>query len=106
VSKQPVHEAWRCYDRECGCHKVRGACPECGRQLANEFDEGIHNTGACGCTLSRSLCWFRWNGHKCLPYSIYDNQPKSDDPNDRRGWPDVVRDKSATPKPNTKEEAK
>jgi len=49
-------------------------CSECGRPRANEHDEEIHNTGECGCEECRSLCWFRWNGNKCLPRSIYDRK--------------------------------
>lgn len=54
--------------------KVR--CDECGRRLADEEDEGIHNTGECGCDESRSLCWKVWNGGYCLPLSIYDPNSK------------------------------
>ena len=50
----------------------RKTCPECKRPVANLFDEGIHNTGECGCTSSRSLCWRSWNGNKCVPVSPYD----------------------------------
>lgn len=50
----------------------REICPECGREVANEFDEGVHNTGECGCPKSRALCWRVWNGDRCLPRSIYD----------------------------------
>lgn len=49
-----------------------GICEECQRDLAGEFDEGVCNTGECGCKVARALCWKRWNGDKCLPYSIYD----------------------------------
>lgn len=51
----------------------REICPECKREIANEHDEGIHNTGECGCETARKLCWQRWNpGGKCYEYSIYD----------------------------------
>lgn len=55
---------------------LRPKCSECNRVLANEYDEGLCNTGACGCKTARSLCWYRWNGNKCLPYSKYDEQMK------------------------------
>ncbi len=54
------------------CRKPRAVCPECKREVANEHDEGIHNTGACGCETARSLCWRTWNGGHCIPYSVYD----------------------------------
>jgi ribosomal protein L37AE/L43A len=47
-------------------------CPDCKRPVANLFDEGIHNTGECGCASSRALCWRSWNGNKCIPLSPYD----------------------------------
>jgi hypothetical protein len=47
-------------------------CTECNRRLATDEDEGIHNTGECGCSEARSLCWKKWNGGFCLTYSIYD----------------------------------
>ena len=53
-----------------------GSCSECQRPLATEHDEAWHNTGACGCEESRSLCWYKWNGNKCLPRSFYDNRTK------------------------------
>lgn len=59
------------------CLEPREVCTFCHRPRANEHDEDIHNTGACGCDESRSLCWFLWNGYKCLPLSIYD--PNSDE---------------------------
>lgn len=49
-----------------------GLCSECQRPLATQHDEAWHNTGQCGCQTARSLCWFRWNGNKCLPRSVYD----------------------------------
>jgi len=47
-------------------------CRECNRRRANQRDEGDHNTGACGCSEARSLCWWDWNGERCLPRSVYD----------------------------------
>lgn len=32
-------------------------CNKCGRRRATEEDEGVHNTGECGCDDARSLCW-------------------------------------------------
>ena len=49
-------------------HKV---CPDCRRLVATADDEGVHNTGACGCATSRELCWRAWNGNKCVPESPY-----------------------------------
>jgi hypothetical protein len=47
-------------------------CSDCGRPVANEDDEAIHDTGACGCKEARSLCWRSWNGNKCCTLSPYD----------------------------------
>jgi hypothetical protein len=59
---------------------AEGYCPSCHRRLATEEDEGAHNTGECGCDVARSLCWFRWNGNRCLPMSIYDSEAKAVNP--------------------------
>lgn len=66
------------------CAEVRKTCPDCHREVANEHDEGIHNTGECGCEESRSLCWRVYNadehGELCLPLSIYDkDSPEQED---------------------------
>jgi len=54
------------------CKKAREKCPDCGREVANEHDEGIHNTGECGCETARSLCWRKWNKDTCCDLSPYD----------------------------------
>jgi hypothetical protein len=55
------------------CEKPHETCPDCKRPLANEHDEGIHNTGECGCDEARSLCWRRWaKDNVCRPRSVYD----------------------------------
>lgn len=46
-------------------------CLDCLRPLATTEDEGIHNTGACGCASSRTLCWRTWNNDVCCPQSPY-----------------------------------
>jgi len=52
---------------------MREVCPDCKRELANEDDEGVHNTGECGCETARKLCWRRWHrNNECRRYSIYD----------------------------------
>jgi len=51
----------------------REVCPDCKREIANEQDEGIHNTGECGCEVARKLCWRKWHAkNECRQYSIYD----------------------------------
>jgi hypothetical protein len=50
----------------------REMCQECNRPVANKNDEGIHNTGECGCPESRALCWKTWNNNICTTKSIYD----------------------------------
>lgn len=47
-------------------------CPSCNRRLATTIDDGMHNTGECGCEEARSICWRRWNNGTCLPLSLYD----------------------------------
>jgi hypothetical protein len=37
-------------------------CPKCGRPRATEEDEGVHNTGECGCPSARALCWRAYCG--------------------------------------------
>jgi len=37
-------------------------CPDCGRPRATEEDEGVHNTGECGCASARTLCWKDYGG--------------------------------------------
>ena len=54
-------------------------CPNCGRPIANEWDEEICDTGACGCPTARSLCWRRWNGDQCCELSPYDPLVRSRD---------------------------
>lgn len=54
------------------CDILNLKCDECGRDIANEHDEGNHNTGACGCVECRSFCWKTWNEGKCRPLSPYD----------------------------------
>ena len=56
----------------CPSCNVQETCPDCGRRRANQFDEAACNTGECGCPTARALCWYRWNGNRCLPLSIYD----------------------------------
>lgn len=50
---------------------TRKMCPDCNRPVAGVFDEGICNTGACGCATSRALCWRGWNGNVCCADSPY-----------------------------------
>jgi len=52
--------------------KDRTICPECCRLRASVDDEAAHNTGECGCDEARSLCWWAWNGERCLPFSAFD----------------------------------
>lgn len=60
---------------ECGA--TRETCPDCRRPIASEHDEGIHNTGECGCETARSLCWRTWNGNVCAPLSPFDSKEQS-----------------------------
>lgn len=52
--------------------KDRDMCLECHRDVANAHDEGVHNTGECGCEEARQLCWKTWNENKCRSLSPYD----------------------------------
>lgn len=62
------------------CKVPRVICSECSRERADEHDEGNHNTGECSCEEARSLCWWAWNGDRCLPLSIYDkDSPERED---------------------------
>lgn len=54
------------------CQTPRETCKDCQRPIANEHDEGIHNTGECGCEEARSLCWRHWNDDRCCLRSPYD----------------------------------
>jgi len=54
------------------CDKPRLKCPDCDREVATVHDEGIHNTGECGCEEARGLCWRTWNLDVCCPLSPYD----------------------------------
>lgn len=40
-------------------------CPDCHYRIADQDDDGNHNTGECGCKEARSLCWRKWNNNKC-----------------------------------------
>ena len=51
-------------------------CPDCGKPVATVEDESNHDTGACGCRASRSLCWRAWNNNVCVPESPYAPDPK------------------------------
>lgn len=54
------------------CNVVKEKCEECQRDMATQHDEGLCNTGACGCKVARSLCWKAWNNNVCTRFSIYD----------------------------------
>lgn len=56
---------------------IRKICPNCKRPVAVLFDEGVHNTGECGCDSSRALCWRSWNGNVCCKESPYLNKSNS-----------------------------
>lgn len=58
------------------CQIVRDKCLDCNREIANEHDEGIHNTGECSCDESRILCWRIWNEGRCEKLSPYDRDYK------------------------------
>lgn len=47
-------------------------CDACRRALATQHDESAHNTGDCGCDVSRALCWRAWNNDRCQQLSPYD----------------------------------
>lgn len=67
------------------CLVPRVDCSECGRPIADAHDEVNHNTGECGCTQSRALCWRQWNGDKCCAESPYAPASRAAIPSGEKG---------------------